>query len=234
MLDVDDDNIWRIDLFAILGITEDTPKKEMSKVYKQLAKQYHPDRFPANSAEQQEAKQKFSEISGAYEILSNEQKRTNYIDTRRLLMEHIEEEKQAKEAATQAAAESAPAPSSTAPPSPPPTAKPKPKPEEPKEDYKQKEADDLFKEGQKHMQKNDLDNAISSFQQAIGIFPNNAKYHAQLGRAYQLKGWSGMSTASYKKALGINPNEPIAKKFYEPEKPKKKGFLDGLLARFRK
>lgn len=240
MLDVDDDNIWRIDLFAILGVTEETSLKELRKVYKSLAKKYHPDRFPVNSAEQSEAKQKFSEISQAYEILSNEQKRSNYLDTRRLLMEHLEEEKQAQaavEAASKAKANPKKASPKKAPkkaPASSPASKPKPKPEKPQEDYKTKEAEDLFKEGQKHMSKNDLDNAISSFQQALAILPDNAKFHAQLGRVYQLKGWSGMSQASYKKALVLNPNEPIAKKHYEPEKPKKKGFLDGLLSKFKK
>lgn len=222
MLDVDDDNIWRIDLFAILGVTEDQSKEELRQVYKKLAKQYHPDKFPAGSQEQEDAKTRFSEISQAYEILSNEQKRQQYLDTRRLLAHHLEAEAQA--AAPAAADSAAPAAAATPAPSP---AKKAP----PAQDYKLKEAEESFKEGLNLMRKNDVDAAISAFQRAISILPDTSKYHSNLGQAFLNKGWTGMAQASFKKALVLNPNDPVAKKNYEPEKPKKKGLFSGLFGR---
>jgi len=217
VLDVDDDNIWRVDLFAILDITEEHSKDDIRQVYKKLAKQYHPDKFPSGSAEQEEARLKFSEISQAYEILSNEQKRQQYLETRRLLAHHLVEPGAESSPDTPAAASSNPA----APSAPPPK-------HVPREDYKLKEAEEAFKEGLALFRKNELDSAISAFQQAISILPEIGKYHSNLGQAFLSKGWTGMAQASFKKALVLNPNDPIAKKHYEPEKPKKKGFLSGL------
>lgn len=222
MLDVDDDNIWRIDLFAILGATEDQNKEDLRQIYKKLAKQYHPDKFPAGSKEQEDAKTRFSEISQAYDILSNEQKRQQYLDTRRLLAHHLAAEAQAA-AGDSAAPAAAPAAAPSA-------AAPLPK-AAPAQDYKLKEAEEAFKEGLNLMRKNDTDAAISSFQRAISIFPDTSKYHSNLGQAFLNKGWTGMAQASFKKALVLNPNDPVAKKNYEPEKPKKKGLFGGLFGR---
>lgn len=233
-MDIDDDNLWRVNLFEILGITEETSKDEMKSAYKQLAKKYHPDRFPAGSPAQQEAKEKFSGINRAYEVLSSESKRAHYLDTRRLLADHLTvlDMIQPLESTPPA-----PAPAAAGQPQAPPkpaAPKPPPKSSAPKEDYKLKEAEDAFKEGTSLFSKNDLDGAISAFQRAINVMPDTAKYHSNIGRAYLMKGWKGMAQSAFKQALVLNPNEPLAKKHYEPEKPKKKGLLDGLLGRFKK
>lgn len=233
MIDVDDDNIWRVNLFEILGVTENAGKDELKQVYKQLAKQNHPDRFPAGSREQEEAKQKFSSISRAYDILTNEQKRQQYLDTRRLLAHHLDE---AQTAPAAAAAATAAAPAASAPAANvSPAARSAPtKKSEPREDYKQKEAEDAFKEGQSLFNKSDLDGAITAFQRAITVMPDIGRYHSNLGRAYLMKGWKSMAQVSFKQALVLNPNDPLAKQHYEPEKPKKKGLLDGLMGKFKK
>lgn len=244
MIDVDDDNLWRVDLFAVLGVTENDSPDDLRKKYKQLAKKYHPDRFPAGSPAQAEAKEKFSDINRAYEVLGNDQKLRNYLDTRRLLAEHLPPGQVAPGgppagAAPPPAPEPAAAPKPAAPAAPktpaaPAAAKTPPKKEAPKEDYKLKEAEEAFKEANLLFSKNDLDGAISAFQRAIAIMPETSKYHSNLGRAFMMKGWKGMAQSAFKQALVLNPNDQIAKKHYEPEKPKKKGLLDGLLGKFKK
>ncbi|MGV3524669.1 MAG: J domain-containing protein [Candidatus Sericytochromatia bacterium] len=231
MIDVDDDNIWRVNLFEILGVADNAGKDELKQVYKQLAKQNHPDRFPAGSPEQEEAKQKFSSISRAYDILTNESKRQQYLDTRRLLSHHLDEAQTAPAAAAAAAtAPAAPAAASASP-----AARSGPaKKSELREDYKQKEAEDAFKEGQSLFNKSDLDGAITAFQRAITVMPEVGRYHSNLGRAYLMKGWKSMAQVSFKQALVLNPNDPLAKQHYEPEKPKKKGLLGGLMGKFKK
>ena len=61
--------------YEILEVNKKASSETISKVYKYLAKKYHPDANPDNK---QEAEEKFKEISEAYEILSNEEKRKEY------------------------------------------------------------------------------------------------------------------------------------------------------------
>ncbi len=62
------------DYYEILGIDRKAQPDEIKKAYRNLAKKYHPDLNKDNP----EAEQKFKEVREAYEILSDEQKRTRY------------------------------------------------------------------------------------------------------------------------------------------------------------
>ncbi|VDM66961.1 unnamed protein product, partial [Strongylus vulgaris] len=61
------------DYYKTLGIKKDASAKEIKKAYFQLAKKYHPD---VNKSK--EAQEKFQEISEAYEVLSDDNKRQEY------------------------------------------------------------------------------------------------------------------------------------------------------------
>jgi len=63
-----------MDYYAILNIERSASQEDIKKAYRHLAKQYHPDVNPGNP----EAEAKFKQISEAYEVLSDEQKRSNY------------------------------------------------------------------------------------------------------------------------------------------------------------
>jgi molecular chaperone DnaJ len=62
------------DYYKILGVDKKASEKEIKDAYRKLARQYHPDVNPGNK----EAEGKFKEISEAYEILSNPDKRREY------------------------------------------------------------------------------------------------------------------------------------------------------------
>tara|TARA_Y100000310_G_scaffold77027_1_gene73487 strand:- start:2006 stop:2701 length:696 start_codon:yes stop_codon:yes gene_type:complete len=62
------------DYYKVLGVAENSSKEELKKAYRQLAKKYHPDKNPDN----EEAEVKFKEISAAYDILGDEEKRSKY------------------------------------------------------------------------------------------------------------------------------------------------------------
>ncbi|KAF0852879.1 mitochondrial molecular chaperone DnaJ [Andalucia godoyi] len=61
------------DPYAVLGVSKTADDQEIKKKYRDLAKKYHPD---VNKAA--DARDKFTEISAAYEILSNAEKRRQY------------------------------------------------------------------------------------------------------------------------------------------------------------
>jgi molecular chaperone DnaJ len=64
------------DYYEILGIKKNVTLDEIKKAYRELALRYHPDRVP--SEQKKEAEEKFKEISEAYAILSDSQKRALY------------------------------------------------------------------------------------------------------------------------------------------------------------
>lgn len=61
------------DYYDILGITKNASKEEIKKAYRKLALKYHPDKNPDKSAEE-----KFKEISEAYAVLYDDEKRRLY------------------------------------------------------------------------------------------------------------------------------------------------------------
>jgi molecular chaperone DnaJ len=63
------------DYYEILGINKKADEKEIKKAYRKLAKQYHPDMY---KGDKKEAEEKFKEISEAYEVLIDKDKRAKY------------------------------------------------------------------------------------------------------------------------------------------------------------
>ncbi|ADI38784.1 chaperone protein dnaJ [Waddlia chondrophila 2032/99] len=62
------------DYYEVLGISKNASSDEIKKAYRKMALKYHPDRNSGDA----EAEKKFKEISEAYEVLSDDQKRQLY------------------------------------------------------------------------------------------------------------------------------------------------------------
>ena len=68
------------DFYQILGVSENSSAKEITKNYRKLARKLHPDANP----DDQQAETKFKEISAAYDVIGDEKKRSEYDELRRL------------------------------------------------------------------------------------------------------------------------------------------------------
>ena len=62
------------DYYEVLGVQKGAGAEDIKKAYRKLAMKYHPDRNPDNK----EAEEKFKEAAEAYEVLSDEEKRSRY------------------------------------------------------------------------------------------------------------------------------------------------------------
>ena len=62
------------DFYKILGVTKNVSDAELKKVYRKLAREFHPDSNPGNAA----AEARFKEISEAYSVLSDKDQRAEY------------------------------------------------------------------------------------------------------------------------------------------------------------
>lgn len=62
------------DYYEILGVPTEASSDEIKKVFRRLARQYHPDMNPGDKS----AEEKFKDIGEAYEVLSDPSKRSQY------------------------------------------------------------------------------------------------------------------------------------------------------------
>ena len=65
------------DYYKVLGVSENATEKEITRAYRRLAKRYHPDANPG-------AEERFKEVSAAYDVLGDADKRKEYDEVRRL------------------------------------------------------------------------------------------------------------------------------------------------------
>lgn len=62
------------DLYKVLGVSKKASAEEIKKAYRKLARKYHPDRNPDDP----QAEERFKEVQGAYDTLSDPEKRKQY------------------------------------------------------------------------------------------------------------------------------------------------------------
>jgi molecular chaperone DnaJ len=67
------------DYYKTLGVSDDASPKEITKAYRKLARDSHPDTHPGDAA----AEERFKEVSAAYDVLGDEAKRKEYDEIRK-------------------------------------------------------------------------------------------------------------------------------------------------------
>ena len=66
------------DYYQVLGVPKNASQADIKKAYRKLAQQYHPDANPRNA----EAEAKFKDVSSAYDVVGDEEKRKQYDQVR--------------------------------------------------------------------------------------------------------------------------------------------------------
>ena len=68
------------DYYAVLGVPNGATDKEITRAYRKLAKQYHPDANPGDAA----AEERFKEVSAAHDVLGDAERRAEYDQVREM------------------------------------------------------------------------------------------------------------------------------------------------------
>jgi molecular chaperone DnaJ len=68
------------DYYKVLGVTADATSKSITKAYRKLARELHPDQNPGDAV----AEERFKEVSAAYDVLGDDERRAEYDEIRRL------------------------------------------------------------------------------------------------------------------------------------------------------
>ena len=68
------------DYYAVLGVSPEASQKDITKAYRKLARENHPDTNKGDAA----AEERFKDISAAYDVVGDTDKRTKYDEVRRL------------------------------------------------------------------------------------------------------------------------------------------------------
>ena len=66
------------DYYAVLGVSDKADAKEVTRAYRKLAREFHPDNNPGDAA----AEERFKEISAAYDVVGDAEKRKEYDEAR--------------------------------------------------------------------------------------------------------------------------------------------------------
>jgi curved DNA-binding protein CbpA len=201
------------DPYIIIGVHDDAPFEEINKLYKALAKDFHPDRFSkASPQERKEIETVFTKITTAFNLLKDPEARKKFDTEKKMRLEREEILKniQSQEKTGFNPFQTQPGSINlhsiftdkkvdT-------------------QDIKNKKAEKLYHSSLTKYNNGELDAAISDLQAAIELNGKIARYHSSLGLAMKAKGWEGYAMAEFKIALNFDPNDSIALESYKPVK----------------
>lgn len=247
--------------FRILQIASDASEEELRKSFKHVAKQIHPDRFQ-DPVVKEKAQEAFLKLNQAFNTLRDPLARKEYerrfgrsAPTKTSIAETSAPQTNVSEAPSKIELKTSrrktgelktPKKSKTGDPNAAKSSGPKINISAPQSDmfremYDRKKkmdtlAEEHFQAALEFERKNQLEDAVREFQEAIRIHNKVGKYHSHLGLVLDKKGWGGYAQAEYKVALHFDPSDEVALKRYRPTSQtplKKQGIANKLLNIFR-
>ena len=247
------------DPYNIIGVKDDASLDEITKIYRGLAKELHPDRQINRTIEERDTiNQIFTKITSAFNLLKDPESRKKYDYEKKSRLEREQMLNSLKNNATNISDESAKSPSlnlrqtqvglnlrDTQPGAININGMFTDSKIDAKE-LKAKQAEALYNTALTKINKGDLEAAISDLQSAIELNGKIAKFHSKLGLAMKNKGWNGYAMAEFKIALSLDPKDKIALENYSPtnnnknlsdsrkEKPEDGGILNKVKNLFKK
>lgn len=216
-------------LFKILGLDLSASTEDVRKAYKTIMRQVHPDRFQ-DPAQRERAEMAFKRVGLAFETLKDPLSRRDYERT-------LDKNSFARSTPPG----STPRPATDPPPRKAPTSplrpdkKPPPRPEgqaassaqtkpfndnEKQQKIREEQAEKHYQQGRAFETKNEMDEAIREYKEAIRLCNPVGRYHSRLGLALEKKGWAGYAQAEFKVALHFDPTDALALKHYQPTQGK--------------
>jgi curved DNA-binding protein CbpA len=199
------------DPYKIIGVDDSASLEEINKNYKELAKEFHPDRHSNLFLhEKKEIEVLFTKITTAFNLLKDTEERNKFDYEKRMRLRKEETLNEIKSAQA--------------------TRKLNPHQTQPggidisslftdnkvdSTSFKQKKAENLFNNSVSKYNKGELDSAIADLQSAIELNGSNARYHSSLALIMKEKGWNGYAMAEFKIALSLDPNDNLAMEHYK-------------------
>jgi curved DNA-binding protein CbpA len=173
------------DLYELLGVTEDAGDAEIRKNYKRLARELHPDRFVGDREAQEEAQERFAQVSHAFNVLKDATQRSEYDFERKMARQKgLDENISVVETPVEETG------------------------------YKREMGDRKYKMGLQAQAEGDLQRAVNFVKEAVDLCPNVAQYHALLAALYDRRGWHSYAQAEIKAAIRLDPNDQLSKKLH--------------------
>lgn len=197
-------------LYKILGIPEESSLEDISKAYRIVAKELHPDvNHNLLADEKKQAGAIFQKITSAFNILKDSEERRNYdleLQNQRYREESLKKINESKEKEKQGSIVF--------------TFKQVKfvdleKVREEQKKAEEQKALETFNKAKSLIESEKFDAAYEILRVLVESVPDKAIYHSYLGLALNGKGWHGYAQAEFKVALHYNPNDEVAKEHYK-------------------
>lgn len=197
-------------LYKVLGVSEKSSSEDISKAYRVVAKELHPDvNHNLLIDEKNQAATIFKKITSAFNILKDSEERKKYDlelqnqryreESLKKINESNEKEKQGSIVFTFKQVKFVDL-------------------EKVREEQKKAEEQksmETFNKAKSLIEHEKFDSAYEILRLLVESVPDEAIYHSYLGLALDGKGWYGYAQAEFKVALHYDPNNEIAKEHYK-------------------